>query len=71
MGERDWGGGGGEWEFRSQENLAALVGKISTDNILCNIPTIKYKPTGKQIEKTNKVKTKKLKECESSRRVGN
>lgn len=55
----------------SQENLAVLVGKISTDNILCNIPTIKYKPTIKQIEKTNKVETKKWKECEGGRPVGN
>ena len=49
-------GGGGMGEGGLEEGvgvqnrkkyLAYLVGKISIDNILCNIPTVNYKPTGK------------------------
>ena len=65
------GGGGVSGSSESQENLADLIGKISTDNILCNIPSLKYKPTGTHLKKIHKVETKKVKECESSRRFGN
>ena len=59
-------GGGGGWEFRiAKKYFAYLVDKIAIDNILCNIPTVNYKATGKndkkkppQRNKFNKVETK-------------